>query len=101
MYSPPSNMVLKAEGTALALQSIFGEKAFIQYSQKGADLFYTPDQVKKIKSRLSVLIDKKPDPTGNINIHATPILAPIILKKAAPYLVALFLIGLIAGKGLR
>jgi hypothetical protein len=98
MYQPPANMILKAEGTALALEKLTGQKAYISYSPSGADLYFTKTQIKTITPIIRALIAKKPSKTDNINIHMVPILAPIILEKAAPYILGCLAVGFLLGK---
>ena len=98
MFLPQTGTMLKAEAVALAIEKLTGEKPYISYAPAGTDLYFTPAQVEKIKPVLTALIDKKPTPADRINIHAAPIVAPIILKKAAPFIVGLVALGYVLGK---
>ena len=95
---PSTALILQAEGINLAIEKLTGEKAYIQYSPSGADLYFTPDQVQRARPFFTAILEKKPSGTDNINIHAEPIVAPIILKKAAPYIIGLVIVGYILGK---
>lgn len=95
---PSTALVLQAEGINMAIEKLTGEKAYIQYSPGGADLYFTPQQIQRARPFLSAILEKKPSGKDNINIHAAPIVAPIILKKAAPLIIGLVAFGFILGK---
>jgi hypothetical protein len=98
MYQPPAQTILKAEGILFAIEKLTGARPYIRYSPSGADIYFTPAQVASVRPVVTALLEKKPAPGDNINIHAAPIVAPIILKKAAPFVLGILVVGYILGK---
>lgn len=97
-YRPPAQSILKAESIVFAIEKITGTRPYIQYSPQGADIYFSDSQIKAIRPVLTALLEKKPTPGDNINIHAAPIVAPIILKKVWPFALGLVALGYVLGK---
>lgn len=98
MYQPPAQSILKAESIVYAIEKITGSRPYIQYSPGGTDIYFSAAQVRDVTRNISTMLEKKPSPADNINIHAVPIVAPIILKKVWPVALGLIALGYIIGK---
>ena len=101
MYQPPAQAILKAEGIAYGIEKLTGYKPYIRYSTTGTDIYFSDIQIKALRPVVTSLVERprvpgKPGET--INIHAAPIVAPIILKKVWPFALGLVALGFILGK---
>lgn len=87
---------IKAQAIGVLVQKITGEQPKIIDRGTSAYIDFTPAQ--QIKLREYLRNQLKPRPAGDVQINAAPILIPVFLEKAAPYILAIAAAGFLAGR---
>jgi hypothetical protein len=83
---PSLSTRLQAEGIALAIDTFAQQKPLVAYQPDGtADVYFTQEQIAPLQAKLAELIAKK----GTVNIHAAPIVVPVLLKKLWPVILGI------------
>lgn len=88
---------IKAEGIALAINQILGFRPTVVYSENYAEIKFTPDQERIARAWIENQMSKK-GPPGDIRINLVPIVLPLLLTKAFPFLAGAAGVGYFFGK---
>lgn len=86
----------KAQAVALALEQATGQTPHVQENEDHYRIYWTENQYPEIREKIEKLISKT-EP-GEIRVEWMPVITPIALKKAAPYLLLLVGAGFLLGK---
>jgi hypothetical protein len=88
----------KTEAIAFAFQKAIGTRPIVTYptGKNYGDIQFTQAQ----KVILRKLLDKNMSDKGESDVHIDllPVVAPVLLKKVAPYAAGLLAVGYLAGK---
>jgi hypothetical protein len=91
-------VVGKTEAVAFAFQKAIGTRPVVTYpaGKNYGEIKFTFDQ----KKLLQKLLDKNMSEKGQSDIHIDllPVVAPVLLRKIAPYAIGLLAIGFLTGK---
>jgi hypothetical protein len=91
-------VVGKTEAIAFAFQKAIGTRPIVTYpsGKNYGSVQFTQEQ----KVILRKLLDKNMSDKGESDVHIDllPVVAPVLLKKAAPYALGLLAVGFLAGK---
>lgn len=87
---------LKAEGIALALETITGQQPVIVDNETYYTIYWTYAQQKEILETLNEKLTS--DGESEIRVEWFPIVRPMVIKKALPYAIGIFAVGFIVGK---
>lgn len=88
-------VTIKSTALQTAIQAGTGQKPKIRKDGGKTILYFSEPQQKVLRQQLENQLNKK---SGQITVEVAPIINPLILKKALPYLVATIGIGYIVGK---
>ncbi len=90
--------IAKARGTGLLLQKFFNEEPSYQYADDYVRIYYEPDRLRRVQSRIDDLTKKGPPSPGDVRIDWVPIVMPIAIKKIAPFVIGTLVAGYLIGK---
>lgn len=93
-----SGLEVKAEATKKLLGSITGYEPVIVYENGKAFLMWRKEDIPKVQNKLNSLISVRPsNQPKDLNVKFEPVLYPVIIRKIAPYAIALGTAGFILG----
>jgi len=87
----------KAKALQRAFKRIFGVAPEMDIQDTFVRLYYPADKLKIAQRRFSDLVSKEP---SDVRVNFLPITTPFLVKRYAPYAIALFIVGLVAGRSL-
>jgi hypothetical protein len=87
---------IRAELISAAVQQITGEKPILTKTESYTQISFTEGQKAKLQAFLRNQLE--PKPAGDIRIDTMPIIAPVALEKALPYLLGIAAVGFILGR---
>jgi len=87
--------VAKAKGTGLLLEQLFGVEPSYQSFPDYVRVYYQPDRLKRVQERVDAMSKTAP---GGVRLDWFPVITPFAVKKAAPYIVGIFVAGYLLGK---
>lgn len=88
--------VVKAEALAVALEQATGQKPIVQDMGEYVRVYWNKSDHPAVQGRIEKLISKK-EP-GDIRLEWMPVVAPVAIKKIAPYALVLLGAGYLLGK---
>lgn len=100
-YIAPLNAVLKAETASFGIEKLTGVKPYIKYSPAQTDIFFSKEQLPAARKNLNALFSRKAPPGEALNIHFMPVIAPMLIKQAAPVLLGALFLGIILGREIK
>jgi len=86
--------VAKTQAISLALNSIVGSSPTVEYTDTYGKISFTPDQVSKLQSMMQSTGSEADD----VQIDFLPVILPVLVKKALPYVLGLLALGIIIGR---
>ena len=89
--------IAKAKATGLILKNLLGAEPNYEYSENFVRLYYTKEQLKNVHNRVNEIATNSSKP-GEVRIDLLPIVAPIAIKKVAPYAIGAVVAGYLLGK---
>lgn len=90
---------LKAEGIKLAFAQLTKQTPLVQYFDDGhAEMYFKEEQIRPLQALLESTMKKAGEGKQDVKIHVEPIIIPVMLKKALPFIVLLLVAGFLAGK---
>jgi hypothetical protein len=90
---------LKAEGLKIAIEQLTKQSPTLQYFDDGhAEMYFKEEQIKPLQRFLEDVLQKAGKGKQGIKLHVEPILFPVMLKKALPFIVLLLVAGFVAGR---
>jgi hypothetical protein len=81
-----------------AIKQITGEEAILDEQADYVRISFTPSQQVKLRAFLNNQL--KPKPPGDLRIDVMPVVLPLAIQKAAPFVLAVFAAGVLVGKKL-
>lgn len=87
--------IAKAKGTGLLLEQLFGVEPSYQSFPEYVRVYYQPDRLKEVQKRVETMSRSAP---GGVRLDWFPVITPFAVKKAAPYIVGLLVVGYLLGK---
>lgn len=87
----------KAKVLQKAFQRIFGVAPALDIQDTYVRLYYPADRLKIAQRRFSELVSKEP---SDVRVNFLPITTPFLVKRYAPYAIALFVVGVVVGRSL-
>jgi len=88
-------VTLKSKALQTAIDAGTGQKPKIKTVNGKTILYFSEKQQKVLGQQLENQLNKK---SGQITVEVAPVINPIIIKKAVPYLAGALAIGYIIGK---
>lgn len=86
----------KAQATGLLLEKLFGEPPSYDYGDDYVRIYYEPDRLARVQKKIeSMAATTEP---GEIRVDWIPTITPLMIKKAVPWIVGIFVVGYIVGK---
>ena len=87
---------LKTELLSQIVERITGEKPLIEKTETYSHFRFSPGQ--QIKLRAFLKAQLKPQPPGDIRIDAAPVVLPVLVEQAAPYILGVAALGFLIGR---
>lgn len=76
-------VIAKAKATGLIMSKMLGVEPDYEYAENYVRVYYQPDKLQTVQGNVNLMANKK---DGEIKIDWLPIVQPLIIKKALPYL---------------
>jgi hypothetical protein len=90
---------LKAEGLKIAIEELTKQSPLVQYFDDGhAEMYFKEEQIKPLQALLEDTLKKAGKGKQDVKIHVEPIIIPVMLKKALPFIAGLLFAGIILGR---
>lgn len=90
---------LKAEALKIAIGQLTKQTPLVQYFDDGhAEMYFKEEQIKPLQALLDDTLKKAGKGKQDIKIHVEPVIIPVMLKKALPFIVLLLVAGFLAGR---
>jgi len=87
--------IAKAQVAGAALNQVFGEQPAYDYQSDYVRVYYEPDRLKQVQSRIEQMAISGP---SDVRIDWLPMVTPFALKKATPYIIGLVAVGILLGR---
>lgn len=82
--------IAKAKATGLIMSKMLGVEPDYEYYDNYVRVYYQPDRLKTVQQNVNNMANKK---DSEVRIDWLPIVQPVIVKKAVPYIVGIAVIG--------
>lgn len=93
-----SGLEVKAEATKKLLESVTGYAPLIVYENGKAFLMWRKEDIPKVQNKLNSLLSiKQSSQSKDMTVKFEPVVYPVIIRKIAPYAIALGTAGFILG----
>lgn len=89
--------IAKAKATGLILKNLLGIEPEYQYFDNYVRLYYSNENLPKVQSRINQIAINSSKPS-DVKIDFLPMVAPLAVKKVAPFAIGAIVIGYIIGK---
>lgn len=89
--------IAKAKATGLILKNLFGIEPNYEYKDNYVRLYYRPEQLKGVHGKIDQ-IALNSTKESDVKIDLLPIVAPIAVKKVAPFAIGAIVAGYLLGK---
>jgi hypothetical protein len=87
--------IAKAQLAGVALNQVFGEQPAYDYQSDYVRVYYEPDRLKQVQSRIEQMAVSGP---SDVRIDWLPMVTPFALKKATPYIIGIAAAGFLLGR---
>lgn len=85
----------KAQGYGLMLKQLFGEDPDYYNAPDHVKVYYQPDKLARVQQRIAAMASEGP---SDVRIDWLPMVTPLAIKKAAPYIIGIAAVGYLLGK---
>lgn len=89
--------IAKAKTTGLILKNLLGIEPEYQYFDNYVRLYYPAENLPKVQDKINQIAVNSSKP-GDVRIDFFPIVAPVAIKKVAPYAIGAIVAGYLLGK---
>lgn len=89
--------IAKAKTTGLILKNLLGIEPEYQYFDSYVKIYYSKENLPKVQDRINQIAANSSKP-GDVRIDFLPMVAPMALKKVAPFAIGAIVTGYILGK---
>lgn len=85
----------KARAYGILLQQLFGEDPSYYSAADHVKVYYEPDKLLRVQQRVNAMATGGP---ADVRIDWLPMITPLAIKKAAPYVLGIAALGFLLGK---